>query len=315
LLAGFTESAARFVAPDYRVAVTANWWFMAASTVVLTGVGWLVTALWVEPRTQRIVIQSNSIERVDPVDRGAMRWALLSVALLSGVLIALVFVPDAPLYGTGNRFPRWVEATVPILFIGFLLPGVVYGYLSGRFRSNRDVADAMGTTLSALGPYIVLAFFAAQFIESFKHSQLGEMLAISGGQLLTELAIPIWALLVIFVFVVMFGNLLIGSASAKYAFFAPVFVPMFMYVGISPELTQVAYRIGDSITNIVTPLNPYMVIIVALIQRYVAGAGMGTVVALMLPYAIAFAVVWLAMLLMWVSLGIPLGPGGGLNYG
>jgi aminobenzoyl-glutamate transport protein len=315
LLAGFTESAARFVAPDYRVAVTANWWFMAVSTFVLTAVGWLVTALWVEPRTNRIVIQPNSIEQVEPIDRGAMRWALASVVILSCALLALVFIPDAPLYGTGSRFPRWVEATVPILFIAFLIPGVVYGYLSGSFRSNRDVADAMGKTLSALGPYIVLAFFAAQFIEAFKYSQLGEMLAISGGQLLTELAIPVWALLVIFIFVVMFGNLLVGSASAKYAFFAPVFVPMFMYVGISPELTQVAYRVGDSITNIVTPLNPYMVIIVALIQRFVAGAGMGTVVALMLPYAIAFACVWLTMLLIWVWLGVPLGPGGGLHYG
>jgi aminobenzoyl-glutamate transport protein len=113
----------------------------------------------------------------------------------------------------------------------------------------------------------------------------------------------------------MMGNLLVGSASAKYAFFAPVFVPMFMYVGISPELTQVAYRVGDSITNIVTPLNPYMVIIVALIQRFASSAGLGTVIALMLPYAAAFAVVWISVLLTWIALGIPLGPGGSLTYG
>jgi aminobenzoyl-glutamate transport protein len=161
----------------------------------------------------------------------------------------------------------------------------------------------------------VLAFFAAQFIEAFKFSRLGEMLAITGGGVLTELAIPVWALIAIFVVVVMFGNLLVGSASAKYAFFAPVFVPMFMYAGISPELTQAAYRVGDSITNVITPLNPYMVIIVALIQRFVTGAGIGTVVALMLPYAAAFAVVWLGLLLSWIALGIPLGPGGALYYG
>ena len=315
LLAGFTEAAAQFVAPDYRVAVTANWWFMAASTVVLTLVGWLVTALWVEPRTNRITIETSTFGLSDKIDSKAMRYALLTALFLGVAMTLLVVIPDAPLSGIGNRFPRWVEATVPILFVMFLVPGVVYGYSSGTFRSNRDVAEAMGKTFAELGPYIVLAFFAAQFIAAFKYSNLGEMLAISGGSLLTQLAIPAWTLIVIFIIIVMFGNLLVGSASAKYAFFAPVFVPMFMYVGISPELTQVAYRVGDSITNVITPLNPYMVIIVALIQRFVANAGIGTVVALMLPYSVAFALVWITMLVGWIAFGLPLGPGGALHYG
>jgi aminobenzoyl-glutamate transport protein len=244
-----------------------------------------------------------------------MRYALGALVVTSLLVAALIAIPDAPLYGTGKRFPRWVEATVPLLFVGFVVPGIVYGFVSGAFENERDVADAMGRTLAELGPYIVLAFFAAQFIETFKYTRLGEMLAITGGQALTELAIPVWALLAIFIVVVMCGNLLVGSASAKYAFFAPVFVPMFMYVGISPELTQVAYRVGDSITNVITPLNPYMVIIVALVQRYVPAAGLGTVVALMLPYAAVFAIVWIALLLLWLALGIPLGPGGPLAYG
>lgn len=315
LLAGFTEAGAQFVDPDYRVAVTANWWFMAVSTVILTLVGWGVTALWVEPRANRAPITTSTLTHVDHGDRRAMRYALLSIALAGTAVALLTLLPGAPLHGTGNRFPRWVEATVPILFVLFLIPGIVYGFVSRTFQSDRDVADAMGKTFAELGPYIVLAFFAAQFIESFKYSRLGEMLAIAGGGMLTELAIPVWALVTIFVGVVMFGNLLVGSASAKYAFFAPVFVPMFMYVGISPELTQAAYRVGDSITNVITPLNPYMVIIVALIQRFVAGAGLGTVVALMLPYALTFAVVWIALLLSWIALGVPLGPGGALNYG
>ena len=315
LLAGFTESAAHVIDPNYRVAVTANWWFMAASTVVLTLVGWTVTALWIEPRANRVTIDPNAFDLNQSIDRRAMRRAILALLSAAAVVGLVTMIPGAPLHGVGNRFPRWVEATVPILFVLFLVPGIVYGYVSGRFRDNRDVAEAMGKTLAELGPYIVLAFFAAQFIESFKYSHLGEMLAISSGGVLTELAIPVWALILIFVVVVMLGNLLVGSASAKYAFFAPVFVPMFMYVGISPELTQVAYRVGDSITNVITPLNPYMVIIVALIQRFVSSAGLGTVVALMLPYAVAFAVVWISMLLGWVVLGIPLGPGGGLTYG
>ncbi len=315
LLAGFTESAAHVIDPSYRVAVTANWWFMAASTVVLTLVGWTVTAIWIEPRANRVTIDPSTFNLNQASDARAMRHALIALLAAAIAVAVITVLPGAPLHGVGNRFPRWVEATVPVLFVLFLVPGVVYGYVSGRFRDNRDVAAAMGKTLAELGPYIVLAFFAAQFIASFKYSNLGEMLAISGGGVLTELEIPIWALIFIFVVVVMVGNLLVGSASAKYAFFAPVFVPMFMYVGISPELTQVAYRVGDSITNVITPLNPYMVIIVALIQRFISTAGIGTVVALMLPYAAAFAVVWIAMLLGWVVLDIPLGPQGGLTYG
>ncbi len=315
LLAGFTESAAHLIDSDYRVAVTGNWWFMVASTLVLTLVGWAVTVLWVEPRARQITIDSSSMEVDQSIDRRAMLYAIIALFSALTALWLLILAPGAPLHGVGYRFPRWVEAMVPILFVLFLVPGIVYGYVSGSFRNNSDVAEAMGKTLAELGPYVVLAFFAAQFIESFKFSGLGEMLAIAGGSVLTELAVPVWALILTFVVVVMLGNLLVGSASAKYAFFAPVFVPMFMYVGISPELTQVAYRLGDSITNIITPLNPYMVIIVALIQRFVSGAGLGTVIALMLPYAAAFAVVWISVLLTWIALGIPLGPGGSLTYG
>jgi len=315
LMAGFTEAAAQFVDPTYRVAVTANWWFMAASTVVLTLAGWAVTAMIVEPRAALGDHPAVTDQPLDRSDHRAMRFALAALAVTGIAVALLIVIPDAPLHGVGRRFPRWVEATVPLLFIGFVVPGIVYGLVSGAFQNERDIADAMGRTLAELGPYIVLAFFAAQFIEAFKFSRLGEMLAITGGQALTELAIPVWALVAIFIIVVMFGNLLVGSASAKYAFFAPVFVPMFMYVGISPELTQVAYRVGDSITNVITPLNPYMVIIVALVQRFVPSAGLGTVVALMLPYAAAFALVWMTMLLGWIAFGLPLGPGGGLHYG
>lgn len=315
LLAGFTESAAHLIDSNYRVAVTGNWWFMVASTLILTLVGWAVTVLWVEPRAKQITIDSSAMEVKQIVDRRAMLSAILVLLSALTALGFLILIPGAPLHGAGDRFPRWVEAMVPVLFVLFLIPGIVYGYVSGSFRNNRDVAEAMGKTLAELGPYVVLAFFAAQFIESFKFSGLGEMLAIAGGSVLTELAVPVWALILIFVVVVMMGNLLVGSASAKYAFFAPVFVPMFMYVGISPELTQVAYRVGDSITNIITPLNPYMVIIVALIQRFASSAGLGTVIALMLPYAAAFAVVWISVLLTWIALGIPLGPGGSLTYG
>jgi aminobenzoyl-glutamate transport protein len=203
---------------------------------------------------------------------------------------------------------------VPLLFVGFLLPGAVYGFVTGSLRSDRDVARMMGETMSAMGSYVVLAFFAGQFIAWFAYSGLGEMLALSGGRLLASAALGPAPLMVGFVAVVGVGNLFIGSMSAKYAFLAPVFVPMFMQVGVSPELTQAAYRVGDSVTNVITPLNPYMVILLVFLQRYAPRAGIGTLVALMLPYALVFGVVWTGLLVAWMGLGLPLGPEGPLVY-
>ena len=226
----------------------------------------------------------------------------------------MIGLPGAPLHGLDGRFPRWVSAIVPLLFLGFLLPGVVYGATLGAIRSDKDVAAMMSETIAGMGSYIVLAFFAAQFIEAFRYSNLGEMLALAGGRALAQAALPSSFLMVSFIGVVAVGNLFIGSMSAKYAFFAPVFVPMFMQVGISPELTQIAYRIGDSASNVITPLNPYMIIVLAFLQRYVPRSGIGTLVALMLPYTVAFLLCWSAMLVAWMALGLPLGATGPLVY-
>jgi aminobenzoyl-glutamate transport protein len=168
--------------------------------------------------------------------------------------------------------------------------------------------------MAAMGPYVVLAFFAAQFVAWFQWSGLGEMLAIAGGRVLAQAALPAPLLVLAFVATVALSNLLIGSMSAKYALFAPVFVPMLMQVGISPELTQAAYRVGDSVTNVITPLNPYMVIILVFVQRHAPRAGLGTLVALMLPYALAFAIAWSALLVLWMLAGLALGPAGPLTY-
>lgn len=219
-----------------------------------------------------------------------------------------------PLHGKGEHFPRWVEATVPLLFIVFLLPGTVYGVKAGTITSHRDIARMMAETIAALGPYIVLAFFAAQFIEAFKYSHLGEMLAIGGGEWLASMQLSVYFLIAVFILIVMLGNIFIGSMSAKYAFFAPVFVPLFMQLGISPELTQVAYRIGDSVSNVITPLNPYLIIILALLKEYMPKSGLGTLVSIMLPYTIVFSICWTLLLFAWMMLGLPLGPSGPLYY-
>jgi aminobenzoyl-glutamate transport protein len=319
LLAGLTQAGAQIIDPGYRVAVTANWWFMIISTVLLTLTGWAVTAWFVEPRLNNTNVDNNSepalqAEQPNSMEIAGLRNASLITVFLLIILILCTTLPGAPLHGEGVRFPRWVEATVPLLFLLFFLPGVVYGMTARTIRTDRDVARMLGETMARLGPYIVLAFFAAQFIETFNYSGLGKLLAIAGGQFLSDLQLPSSSLLGCFVMMVVTANLFIGSASAKYAFFAPVFVPMLMQVGISPELTQAAYRVGDSVSNVITPLNPYMIIILVLVQKYARGSGLGTLIAIMLPYALVFLAVWTILLLSWVVLDIPLGPGGGLHY-
>ncbi len=313
LLAGFTESAAQLFSPEYRVAVTSNWYFMIASTVVLTLTGWFVTVKWVSPSVPDYQVgqhdKTDITTLIGQQEKSAVMFALASFVILLALILLAIFIPNAPLYGQGNRFPRWIEATVPLLFILFIVPGVVYGLRAKTIRNSKTFAKHMGDTIAELGPYIVLAFFAAQFIAVFKYTHLGEMLAISGGSWLASLQLHVEIILVAFVLLACLGNLLIGSMSAKYAFMAPVFVPMLMQAGISPELTQVAYRIGDSVTNVITPLNPYMIIVLAFLQKYHREAGIGTLVSLTLPYSIGFLVAWIILLMVWVLVGIPLGPG------
>jgi aminobenzoyl-glutamate transport protein len=318
ILMGFSTTAARLVDPTYSVEATANLYFMQASTVLLTAVGWLVTARWVEPRLAAAgdgVSAVSESATLDANERRGLRAALAIGGSLLALIAAAIFVPGAPLHGAAaNGNPRWVGAIVPLLFVAFFLPGLAYGFAARTLRSDRDAAKVLADTMAAMGAYIVLAFFAAQFIEYFRWSGLGEIVAISGGNLLTRADLPTPLLLACFIGIVTLTNLSIASMSAKYAFLAPVFVPMFMQVGISPELTQAAYRVGDSVTNCITPLNPYLVIALVLMQRYAPRSGLGTLVAMMLPYALSFLVVWTALLLAWVALGIPLGPAGPLAY-
>ena len=324
LLAELSTEGASLLDSDYAVAANANLYFMIASTAMLTLVGWAVTARWVEPRFEGKSAEEGGptpisedelrAHALDAGEKRALARALGACGVGVVLLLVLVWTPGAPLHGVDGPFPRWVSAIVPLLFLGFLIPGIVYGAAVGVIRSDKDVAAMMSETISAMGSYIVLAFFAAQFIEWFRYSNLGEMLALAGGSALASAALPSGLLIVAFIGVVATGNLFIGSMSAKYAFFAPVFVPMLMATGISPELTQVAYRIGDSASNVITPLNPYMIIVLAFLRRYVPRSGIGTLVALMLPYTITFLVVWSAMLVVWMALGIPLGATGPLAY-
>lgn len=332
LLAGFTQPAAQTIDPAYTVSPACNWWFMIASTVLITLVGWGASSLFVERRLHArpaddggpspLAAGELAAQRLTPVETRALIAGTISVLVATAVFLAFTLIPGAPFddgrgrlsdavrgLGLGDHFDRWVESIVPMLFILFIIPGMVYGWVSGTVRGGKDFTKALTDTMAYMAPIIVLAFFAAQFIEYFKFSNLDKMLAHTGGQALATSGLSPLALVIAFIFLTMFFNMLIGSMSAKYAMFAPIFVPMLMLVGISPELTQAAYRIGDSTTNVITPLNSYLIIILVVIQKHAPRAGMGTLISMMMPFTICFTVAWIALILLWMLMGWPLGPG------
>lgn len=331
MLSGLTEQAARILDADYAVNPACNWYFMIGSTLLLTFVGWAVTVWYVEPRLNKRSPEEGGpggeadpdAMRLSSEERSGIKAGFFALVGLAAFLFACASFPWGFLYdapgsiGTGEGqapFPTWISSIVPLLILMFLVPGLAYGIRAGSIRSDRDVAKMMNEYMSVLGSYVVLAFFAAIFVAAFEHSNLGRMLAIEGGNFLRQFELPSWLLMLGFIAVSGFINLFVGSMSAKWAMLATVFVPMFMTLNISPELTQVTYRIGDSVTNSITPLNPYVVVVLVFLQQQVKKAGIGTLVALMLPYAIAFALAWAVMLVAWIQLGIPLGPNSALVY-
>lgn len=210
--------------------------------------------------------------------------------------------------------PRWSQAVVPIIFLTFLIPGIAYGLVTGSLKSQRDLVDALHSGVRAIAPVLVIAFFMGQFVNYFAYTRLDRMLAYSGGSALIQASLPPLVLLVLFILLVIAGDFAISGMLSKFGVLAPIFIPMFMMAGLSPELTTAAYRIGDSVVNVVTPLNSYLLVILAVMQKYRAAAGLGSLVALMLPYSMVFGVVWTLFLLGWYSLGLPLGPLAELHY-
>jgi aminobenzoyl-glutamate transport protein len=208
---------------------------------------------------------------------------------------------------------RWAQIIVPIIFLSFLVPGLVYGRLTGRLTSQKEAIDGLYHGIRSIVPVLAILFFLAQFVNAFAYSNLDRMLAYAGGSLLFEAALPIPVLLVLFVAVVILGDFAMSGMLSKFGVLAPIFIPMFMMVGMSPELTTAAYRIGDSVVNIVTPLNSYLLIILAVLQKYRTGAGLGSLMALMVPYSVALGAIWTLALLGWFALGLPLGPGAPLQ--
>lgn len=389
IMAEFSTQGAQIIDPTREVVATSTWYFMAASTFLVTGIGWMTSALFVEKRLERKSADDGGPDPAMEEPPGPSAWSLpvvgallatvigsglgiallvsglggetpalglartgMAITLLAGVggssafvgmlarkvleatearatLIStalitaipgltalLVLLPDlfpsietTLLYGTDGRAQRWVVVVVPIMFLTFVIPGLAHGIVMKTIKTSKDASKLMIDSIAAMAPIIVLAFFAAQFIEYFTYSNLGRMLAYTGGQWLYEQNMHPALLIAAFIGVTMVFNLFVGSMSAKYALFAPIFIPMFMFAGIRPETTMVAYRIGDSVTNIITPLNAYLIIILVYIQKYAPRAGMGTLIAMMLPYTVVFAVFWTIFLLVWDAMGWPLGVG------
>ena len=209
---------------------------------------------------------------------------------------------------------RWSQVIVPIILIVFLIPGLVYGYLTKQLQSQNDAIDAMYHGIRSIVPVLVILFFLAQFVNYFAYSHLDRMLAYLGGSMLFDAKLPIPLLIILFVVVVVFGDFAMSGMLSKFGVLAPIFIPMFMMIGMSPELTTAAYRIGDSVVNIITPLNSYLLIILAVFQKYRKGVGLGSLIALMIPYSIMLGIIWTVLLLAWYFTGVDLGPQAPLHY-
>ncbi len=318
LLAGLTQAAAQLYDPQYLVAPTANYYFMAASVFVLTPVGWWISEKIVEPRLGPWQAPEGLETRLTETtvrEKQAAGWAGVIFVLTLGVFAGISFLPGALLNGENGNLQPFYRSLVLLLSVAFFLPGLAYGLLTGSIRSDRDVAQMAGDTMATMGSYIVLAFAAAQFVAYFSWSNLGLMLALAGAETLRAVGLGGLPLILGIVVISAVIDLLIGSASAKWAVMATVFVPLGMNLGYSPELIQAAYRVGDSVVNMITPLNPYFPIVIAFAQKYDPKIRIGTLISAMLPFSSAFLISWTLMLLVWFVGGLPLGPDAPLYYG
>jgi aminobenzoyl-glutamate transport protein len=319
LLAGLTQAAATVVKPDIAVFPTANYYFLVAATFLLVAVGTWVTDRIVEPRLG-VYTGNAPREELTPLNTAEKRgllWALLAALGLTAVILWGTLTEGGFLLDPKN--PTFLSSYVMrgmifFIFLYGLITGLAYGLGAKTIRSDSDVIHGMDASLATMASYLVMAFFAAQFLAFFNWTNLGTVLAVKGAESIKALNLQNSPVLLMVALVLLTGaiNLVIGSASAKWALMAPIFVPMFMLLGYSPELVQGAYRVGDSCTNIITPLMAYFPLILTFAARYIGTTGLGTMIATMLPYSIAFMVSWTLMLILWIVIGIPMGPGAGL---
>lgn len=319
LLAGLSEEAARIIDHTYIVNPACNYYFMAASTIFIAIAGTWVTEKIVVPRLGEYKGEKSDeeIKKLSSEEKRGLKFAGIAGLIFAAVILAGI-IPDQGFLRDPKTFDLlrspFMSGIVGLIFFGAAITGIAYGIGAGTIKSDSDVIKGMGKAMETLGVYIVLVFFASQFVAFFNWTNIGLIVAVEGANLLKSSGISDIPLMISFIFVAAFINLFMGSASAKWAIMAPVFIPMFMLLGYSPEFTQVAYRIGDSVTNIISPMMSYFALIVAFLTQYDKKAGIGTVIATMIPYSVVFLVVWTLLLVVWVLLDIPIGPGASLFY-
>lgn len=315
LLAGISTEAAKMNDAVASVGVTDNWYFIIASTLLITIIGTIVTEKIVEPRLGEY--KGNA--KVDGnTEIGAEEKRGLKFAGFTAIIIAIALgfatIPQNAILRnaeTGSLLEHspLINSIVVIISLIFLVLGVAYGIGAKRIKNDKDIVKEMGKTMSTMGGYIVLVFFASQFIKYFSESNIGTIIAVKGADFLEASNIGGIPLILGFIAVTAFINLFMGSASAKWAIMAPIFIPMLMRLGYSPEFTQMAYRIGDSTTNIISPLMTYFALIVSFAEKYDKESGIGTMISTMVPYSISLLIGWSVLLIIWVTFNIPLGPG------
>ncbi|MFC2098078.1 AbgT family transporter, partial [Bacteroidota bacterium] len=318
LLAGLSEEAARIIDPEYTVNPTANYYFMVVSTFIIAFAGTWVTEKIIAPRFPEYKgnVKAEKIERLSKREKKGLRNA--GLVLLGLIVITLAgLLPENGIFrGTdgGLLSSPLIKGVVSLLFLGFGGMGIAYGLTTGKFKNDGDIVKGMGESMKTMALYIVLVFFAAQFVAYFKWSNLGIIFAIKGANTLMAANLGVIPLMLLFIGFAASMNMLMGSASAKWAIMGPVLIPMFMLMGYSPELSQVVFRIGDSVTNVISPMMSFFALIIAFFQKYDSKAGIGTVISTMIPYSIVFLLFWTVLLILWILIGLPLGPGAGLYY-
>ena len=318
MFAGMSTQAARMIDPNYTVLPTSNWFFMIASTFVITAIGTYVTDKIVEPRLGKYEIsESESINTITADEKRGMRFAGISTLIYVAIILVLLLPQNGLLRNPENGkilTSPFMSGIIFFMMLLFLIPGIFYGIGARVIKNDKDVVELMNKAIAGLSSFMVLIFFAAQFTAFFNYSNLGTVISVSGANFLSSIGFVGLPLIIAFIVMTAFINIFIAVDSAKWAIMAPIFVPMFMRLGLSPELTQVAYRIGDSSTNVIAPLMPFFVLIVAFCQKYDKKSGIGTLISTMLPYSIAFLLGWIVLFIVWYVFKLPLGPGSPLFY-
>ncbi len=312
ILAGLSTSAAQIIDPEMNINPMVNYFFMVASGIMVVVVGTWITEKIVEPRLGKYegTEQPLEIEQITPLERKGLRWAgygtLVFLALMAWTIIPENGLLRNPETGEVLRSPFFSGIVVGLLFL-FMVPGMIYGIIVKSIKNDKDVVKHMTHSMKGMSGYIVLVFFAAQFIYWFNYSNLGLVLAIDGADFLSRIGFTGIPLILAFLVLSAILNMFMGSASAKWAIMAPVFIPMFMLLGYHPGFTQAAFRIGDSVTNVITPMMSYFALIVTYAQRYDEKNGIGTIISLMIPYTVIFMIAWAILITLWMWLGVPVG--------